>query len=95
MAKNHERTDAPRSSYRDPQLFGSRQTLEADYGMLTDGYTRRLALRRPFFALQTPWSASLEAGTRRHNLAIYDGGHAVLQTPQWSDDMRLAAAWGG
>ena len=92
VAKDHERTDST-FSYRDPQLFGSRLTLEADYGMLTDGYNRRLALRRPFFALQTPWSASLEAGTRRSNLAVYDQGHAVYQTPLWSDSTRLTAAW--
>jgi hypothetical protein len=92
VAKDHERTDST-FSYRDPQLFGSRLTLEADYGMLTDGYNRRLALRRPFFALQTPWSASLEAGTRRSNLAVYDRGRAVYQTPLWSDSTRLSAAW--
>jgi hypothetical protein len=92
VAKDHERTNST-FSYRDPQLFGSHLTLEADYGMLTDGYNRRMALRRPFFALQTPWSATLEAQTRRSNLAVYDQGRSVYQAVQWADNLRAAAAW--
>lgn len=92
VAKDPERTDST-FSYRDPQLFGSRWTLDGDYGLLSDGYSRRLALRRPFFALQTPWSASLEAESHRNNLAVYDLGDAVYQTPTKSDSARLGAAW--
>jgi hypothetical protein len=61
--------------------------------MTTDGYGRRLSVRRPFFALRTPWSASLEGEARRSNLTIYDQGGAILQTPCWKDSLRLASAW--
>ena len=78
IAKDHERTDS-QVSYRDPQLFGSRWVLDADYSVLTDGYARRLSLRRPFYALQAPWAATLEGETRRSTLAIYDQGAMALQ----------------
>ena len=92
LDKNPERTDT-QFTYRDPQLLGSHWTLDGDYSMTTDGYGRRLWVRRPFFALRTPWSAALEGETRRSNLALYDQGGAILQTPWWKDSLRLASTW--
>lgn len=92
IAKDHERTDS-QVSYRDPQLFGSRWVLDADCSVLTDGYARRLSLRRPFYALQAPWAATLEGENRRSTLAIYDQGAMALQTPMWVDSLHLGCAW--
>jgi outer membrane protein assembly factor BamA len=44
-------------AYQDPQLFGSRWTLAAGYGRNSDGHAKSLAVERPFYALDTTWSA--------------------------------------
>lgn len=55
------KSDADRDTvslaYQDPQLFGSRWTLATGYGRSNDDYAKAFALQRPFYALDTTWSA--------------------------------------
>ena len=81
-------------SYRDPQLFGSRLTLEADYGMLTDGYNRRLALRAAVLRPADPLVRLPGGGDPGGPTWLSTTrGRAVYQTPLWFDSTRVTAAW--
>lgn len=53
-------------SWRDPNVFGSRWTDEIELADSDDGYRRALAVERPFFSLDAPWSAGLSAVADRH-----------------------------
>ena len=79
-------------SYGDPQLFGSRWTLNARTQYLTDGYLRSLQVGRPFFALDTPWSTGLDLLQRRSSLHLYDRATEVFQAPFSQDAIRLSGA---
>jgi len=68
-------------TYGDPQLFGSRWTLQANTQYLTDGFVRSIQLLRPFFALNTPWSAGAALSETHNLLYFYDQGKAIYQAP--------------
>jgi Omp85 superfamily domain len=68
-------------TYGDPQLFGSRWTLQANTQYLTDGFVRSIQLQRPFFALNTPWSAGAALSETHNLLYFYDEGKAIYQAP--------------
>jgi hypothetical protein len=92
VSKDHERR-ASGLYYRDPQFLDSRWTLQGRYQVLSDGYARAITLERPFFALDTPWSALFDLQTRKADLAVYDRSKAVFVTPAWANAARLGAAW--
>jgi hypothetical protein len=56
--------------YVDPNLLGSWWRLAADYAALSDGDSKMLSLERPFYALDTRWSAGLRAGPEQRCLAL-------------------------
>lgn len=91
-AKDTERTTR-RLGYRDPRLFGTRWSLEAQYEDLSDGTAKRFSLERPFFSLETRWSAVAEADREETLLHIYDGGHLLYTAPSRLDEARAGAAW--
>lgn len=68
-------------AYGDPQLFGSRWTLNVHTQYLTDGFVRSIQLQRPFFALNTPWSAGAAVSESHNILYFYDQGRAIFQAP--------------
>src|SRR5262245_18873482 len=63
--------------YTDPNLFGSWWQLSADYGALSDGDSKSLSLERPFYALDTRWSAGLSAADATTDVSRYSLGHVV------------------
>jgi outer membrane protein assembly factor BamA len=65
--------------YRDPQLFGSRWTLATQLGNNSDGRKNGLALERPFYALDTRWSAGLRLLDERRIEPVYDLGNNIDQ----------------
>ena len=91
LAKDHERSTWG-FSYGDPQLFGSRWTLQAHTQYLTDGFIRSLQVERPFFALDTPWSTGAGITQRHSSLFLYDQGVQVFQAPFVQDEFRMFGA---
>jgi hypothetical protein len=79
-------------TYGDPQLFGSRWTLQANTQYLTDGFVRSIQLQRPFFALDTPWSAGAALSETHNLLYFYDQGIAIFQAPFVQNTVSLTAA---
>ena len=90
-SKDHERTTWG-LSYEDPQLLGSRWTLGARTQFLSDGVVRSFHLERPFFALDTPWSAGVTLAQSQSSLAFYDQGVQIFKAPFIQDEVRLAGA---
>jgi hypothetical protein len=91
FSKDHERSTWG-LAYGDPQLFGSRWTLAAHTQYLTDGYVRSLKLERPFFALDTPWSAGAALSQSRTSLYLYDRATQIFQIPFTQNEVRLYGA---
>jgi hypothetical protein len=64
---------------RDMHAFGSRVAYDANYADLSDGRQRGLTVTRPFFALDTHWSASAAAFDGTQVDPLYDLGKEVDQ----------------
>ncbi len=62
---------------RDTHAFGSWVSVDVNYADLSDGHLRALNVTRPFFALDTPWSASVAALDSLQVDPIYDRGQEV------------------
>lgn len=78
--------------YQDPQLFGSRWTLGAQLGNNSDGKKNALAIERPFYSLDTRWSAGVRLQDDKRTDAIYDLG--VVRN-QYGVNQRGATAYAG
>ena len=89
-------------TYQDRQLFGSRWTLSAEYDDNSDGRAQKLALERPFYALDTRRAGGLSLRNERRVDSIYSQGQVVNQYDVrdrhatawtgWSDGLRDGAA---
>lgn len=63
-----------RLAYVDPHLFGSWWTLSSAYASMSDGSERALSLSRPFYALDSRWSATLSASDEDSAISRYSLG---------------------
>ena len=63
--------------YVDPNVFGSWWRLAAGYSSLSDGSASTFSLERPFYAMDTRWSAGLAAGDATTDVSRYSLGHPV------------------
>lgn len=66
-----------RLSYVDPHLFGSWWTLSTAYSSMSDGTEQALALSRPFYALDSHWSANLGVSDEDSSISRYSLGKRV------------------
>ncbi len=78
--------------YRDPQLWGSWWALAGQLANNSDGHIKALAIERPFYSLETRWSAGVRLLDARRVDAIYDRGNA---TDQYSVIEHGATLYGG
>jgi hypothetical protein len=73
--------DVDRSSWRlayvDPNLFGSWWNLSTAYSTMSDGSEKALALARPFYALDSRWSADVSASDVTNSISRYSLGQRV------------------
>jgi outer membrane protein assembly factor BamA len=63
--------------YVDPNVFGSWWRLETGYSALSDGSAKTLSLQRPFYAMDTRWSAGFLGGDATTDVSRYSLGHVV------------------
>jgi outer membrane protein assembly factor BamA len=63
--------------YVDPNVFGSWWKLTAGYASLSDGSEKTLALERPFYAMDTRWSAGFAGADATTDVSRYSLGHVV------------------
>ncbi|MBL8268534.1 BamA/TamA family outer membrane protein [Steroidobacter sp.] len=66
-----------RLAYVDPNLFGTRWTLSTAYSSMSDGSEKLLALSRPFYSLDSRWSANVEAADLTSSISRYSLGKRV------------------
>lgn len=66
-----------RLTYVDPHLFGSWWTLSTAYSSMSDGTEQALALSRPFYALDSRWSANLSASDEDSAISRYSLGKRI------------------
>jgi hemolysin activation/secretion protein len=66
-----------RLTYVDPHLFGSWWTLSSAYSSMSDGSEQALALSRPFYALDSRWSANLGASHEDSAISRYSLGKRI------------------
>ena len=73
--------DADRSGvrlgYADPHLLGSWWRLSAAHSTLSDGSDDELSIGRPFFSLDSRWSAGLSVSSSQTRQSVYSLGDAV------------------
>jgi outer membrane protein assembly factor BamA len=60
--------------YQDPQLFGTRWTLSAQAGNNSDGRRDFFAVERPFYSLDSRWSAGVRLLNDSRTDSVYDLG---------------------
>jgi hypothetical protein len=60
--------------YRDPNLFGKRGELHLSVADYSDGDAQRLELERPFYSLDTRWTAGLKVWAFNRIDPLYDRG---------------------
>jgi outer membrane protein assembly factor BamA len=63
--------------YVDPNVFGSWWRLEAGYSSLSDGSAETLSLQRPFYAMDTRWSAGFSGTDATTDVSRYSLGKRV------------------
>jgi hypothetical protein len=80
------------AAYSDPDVFGSRWTAALAYVDSSDGNQRVAQLSRPFYSLDTPWSATLGAQTYDRTISRYFLGNIVSQ---FNDDEKTYLIEGG
>ena len=66
-----------RLTYTDPHLFGSWWTLSTAYSSMSDGSEQAIGLSRPFYALDSRWSASLGASDVDSAISRYSLGKRI------------------
>ncbi len=80
-------------TYKDPQVFGSRWTLVANYQSLSDGFSRAFSVARPFYEMDTPWSFDASASTIQSRLLIFDHDTQIFEAPSKLDSATMGFAW--
>lgn len=63
--------------YTDPNVFGSWWRLTTGYSSLSDGSEKTLSLERPFYAMDTRWSAGFAGTDATTDVSRYSLGHVV------------------
>ncbi|MFC4310830.1 BamA/TamA family outer membrane protein [Steroidobacter flavus] len=66
-----------RLTYVDPHLFGSWWTLSTAYSSMSDGTEKALGLSRPFYALDSRWSANIGASDVDSAISRYSLGKRI------------------
>src|SRR5271167_246353 len=79
-------------TYGDPNMFGSRWTSALLYSDNSDGFERSALIQRPFYSLDTPWSAKIVALAFDRTVSRYNLGDIV---DQFNDNQNAYELSGG
>jgi len=79
--------------FRDQNLFGSWWGLDAGYTNSSDGSTSNIAIGRPFYSLDSRWSAGLHGVTSDQVNPLYDLGEKTNEFRQQTDFLGVEAGW--
>jgi hypothetical protein len=90
-ASNHER-NAWSYRYLDPNLFGTRWSMDLVHSDLTDGTREELMVSRPFYSLSAPWSAGVQGQSEELTEHLYASSRGVVSGRRHHESVRV---WGG
>ncbi len=94
VEKNQEvDRSAWRVAYVDPNLFSSRWQLQAGYSNASDGGTHSLFVERPFYSLDTRWSAMIDGTSDNRVDRRYQQAIAVDQYVVQSRSAGIQGGW--
>ncbi len=79
--------------FRDDNLFQSWWGVNARYTDSSDGSTSAVSVGRPFFSLDSRWSAGLEFVSRDQITPLYDLGEKTNEFRQQDDFLSVEAGW--
>ena len=79
--------------FRDDNLFQSWWGINARYADNSDGHTSAVAITRPFFSLDSRWSAGLQAVRRDQITPLYDLGEKTDEFRQQDDFLSIEGGW--
>ena len=85
--------DSASIEYRNPHVGGTRARLSGRYASNSDGATRGLDIDRPFYALDTRWSASLSLLDDERTSPLYDLGKVVSDFDAQQKFASVAGGW--
>ncbi|MCE7903910.1 MAG: hypothetical protein DYH20_15050 [Gammaproteobacteria bacterium PRO9] len=79
--------------FRDQNLFGSWWGIDGGYTDNSDGNVSSLAIGRPFFSLDSHWSAGIQALSRDQVTPMYDLGEKTNEFRQQDDLLSIDGGW--
>jgi hypothetical protein len=79
--------------YLDPNVGGSRWTMELVYADLSDGESKYLDLSRPFYSLDARWSLGLKALDDSRVQTLYDLGEPYEEFSEDRQFLQLGYGW--
>lgn len=79
--------------YSDPNLFSSRWELNTTYASASDGGTRSFQIDRPFFSLDTRWSAQFDGLSTRQTDRRYEDGNEVDRYSTLHESYGVGLGW--
>ncbi|MEZ5565676.1 MAG: BamA/TamA family outer membrane protein [Gammaproteobacteria bacterium] len=79
--------------FRDQNFFNSWWGVDAGYTDSSDGSTSNIAIGRPFFSLDSHWSAGMSAVSRDQITPMYDLGEKTNEFRQQDDYLGLDGGW--
>lgn len=85
--------DVKRLRYRDPHLFGTWNRLQVAYEDNSDGTLRDFSFDRPFYSLDTRWSAGAGAVDWDRIDSRYDLGEVVDRYRHVEEDLTVFGGW--
>jgi outer membrane protein assembly factor BamA len=79
--------------FRDQNLFRSWWVLDAGYNDNSDGYVANVEVTRPFYSLDSRWSAGIHGITSDQITPLYDLGEITDQFRQQNDFLNVQGGW--
>lgn len=79
--------------FRDANLFGSWWGADLGYDDNSDGSATSIAIGRPFFSLDSHWSAGLQATSRDQITPMYDLGDKTNEFREQDDLFSIGGGW--
>jgi hypothetical protein len=65
--------------YKDANVGGSRWRIDAEYANNSDGWAKKFAFDRPFYALDTRWASGIGLRDERRIDSVYESGQVIHQ----------------
>ncbi|HEY5809884.1 MAG TPA: hypothetical protein VIT67_18060 [Povalibacter sp.] len=85
--------DSDTLAFKDQHLGDSWVSLAVSYSNNSDGSTKGLSVERPFYSLDTPWSAGVNALDDERIESLYDRGEIIDQFQERSRNATVFGGW--